>query len=97
MANDLVDERGIAMTVHPARPRAHRLQGGFAGALDQNAEIPVRKPGMGDREFDDDLPPEQVQLYDPVEGMTLHPVTTRSAAHPNFALGSQCARGGIQL
>lgn len=41
---------------------------------------------------------EEIQLYDPVEGMKLHPSDDPAPPlNPNFALAEQCARAGIML
>jgi hypothetical protein len=40
----------------------------------------------------------EIQLYDPVEGMRLNPKDDPAPAlNPNFAIASQCARAGIRL
>jgi hypothetical protein len=40
----------------------------------------------------------EIQLYDPVEGMKLSPVDDPAPPlNPNFAVTSQCARAGIRL
>jgi hypothetical protein len=71
----------------------------FAGAPDQNADI----TGAQNLEWATvnsmmTCRRNEVQLYDPVDGMTLHPGDDPAPPlTPNFALGSQCARAGIQL
>lgn len=41
---------------------------------------------------------EEVQLYDPVEGMKLHPSDNpASPLNPNLAMAGQCARAGVML
>jgi hypothetical protein len=40
----------------------------------------------------------EIQLYDPVEGMKLSPADDPAPPlNPNFAIASQCARAGIRL
>jgi hypothetical protein len=40
----------------------------------------------------------EIQLYDPVDGVKLHPNDDPAPAlNPNFAVASQCARAGIRL
>jgi hypothetical protein len=91
---------GLAMTVHiPPVLVLIVCKVAIAGAPDQNAamtgaqnlEWATQNSMMTCRR-------NEVQLYDPVEGMQLNAADDPAPAlNPDFAQGGQCARAGIQL